>query len=41
VDLAKVEAVFQRGHPKTVTKIRSFVSLTVFYQRFVAEFFPR
>jgi len=36
VDLAKVEVVLQGEHPKIVSKIRSLVSLTGYYRRFVA-----
>jgi len=38
VDLAKVEAMIQWECPKSVTKIRSFVGLAGYYQRFIEGF---
>ena len=38
MDPTKVEAVLHWECPKTVTKIKSFVSLVVYYRRFVVDF---
>lgn len=38
VDPAKVDIVCQSRTPKSVTKIRSFLGLTVYYRRFVKNF---
>lgn len=38
VDLAKVEAMMRWDRPKNVTKIRSFLGLVGYYQRFMEGF---